>query len=41
MLGSLLVVYVVFVQLWQVNYAGNLQLAQGIVAGTHDPAAAT
>ena len=38
--GSLLVVYVVFVQLWHVYYAGNLQLAQGIVAGTNDPAAA-
>ncbi|CAI5718347.1 unnamed protein product [Hyaloperonospora brassicae] len=32
---------VVFVQLWQVYYAGNLQVAQGIVTGTNDPAAAT
>ncbi|CAI5720360.1 unnamed protein product [Hyaloperonospora brassicae] len=41
MFGLLLVVYsVVFVKLWQAYYAGNLQVAQGIVAGTNDPVAA-
>ncbi|CAI5727025.1 unnamed protein product [Hyaloperonospora brassicae] len=40
-LALLLVVdSVVFVRLWQVYYAGKLQVAQGIVAGTNDPAAA-
>ena len=41
-LALLLVVdSVVFMQLWQVYYADNLQAAQGIEADTNDSAAAT